>query len=128
LDGYRAGLEGFDLWIAALQEGKASDMGTRYNACVWLECRKAAVGFLEEAQTRLAGRVDALLEEALDAYRVVAEGLGQVAELYPWVRDASDEDRLAVDDKSHTAVEALQAARAAETAGLEALAKIVQAL
>ena len=127
-DDYRAGLEGYDNWIAALAEGKASDMGTRYNSGVWLECRKYAVGFLQEAQARLAGRADALFAEALDAYRIVAEGLGQVAELYPWSHDADDADTLPVDDKSRAAVEALQAARAAEAAGLEALDKIVQAL
>jgi hypothetical protein len=125
---YRAGLEGFDTWIAALQEGKASDMGTRYNTGVWLECRKYAVEFLEEAQARLAGRADAPLGEALAHYRIVAEGLGQVAELYPWQGEASAEDVLPVDDTSRAAVEALQAARAAEAAALEALSKIVQAL
>lgn len=127
-DDYRAGLGGFDNWIAALQAGKASDMGTRYNAGVWLECRKYAVGFLGQARARLAGRADALLDEALDAYRIVAEGLGQVAEVYPWTHEAVPENLLPVDDKSRAAVEALQAARAAEAAGLEALAKIVQAL
>jgi hypothetical protein len=127
-DGYRAGLEGYDNWIAALSEGKASDMGTRYNTGVWLECRKYAVGFLEEAQTRLAVRADAVLGEALNAYQIVVESLAQVAELYPWLWEASDEDRLPVDDKSCAAVEALQAAKAAEAAGLQALAKIVQAL
>jgi hypothetical protein len=127
-DDYRAGLEGFDLWIAALSEGKASDMGTRYNAGVWHECRRFAVGFLEEAQARLAGRVDGLLDEALDAYRIVAAGLGQVSELYPWSHEADDADVLPIDDKSRAAVEALQAARAAESAGLDALAKIVEAL
>jgi hypothetical protein len=125
---YRAGLEGYDNWISALQEGKASDMGTRYNTGVWLECRKYAAEFLQEAQTRLAGRAGDLLDEAQNHYRIVAESLGQVAELYPWVWEASDEDRLPVDDKSGAAVEALQAARAAEAAALETLPKIVRAL
>lgn len=58
----------------------------------------------------------------------MAEGLGQVAELYPWIREASDEDRLPVDDKSRAAIEALQAAKAAEAAALEALPQIVRAL
>jgi hypothetical protein len=127
-DGYRAGLEGYDTWIAALQEGKASDMGARYNTVVWLECRKYAAEFLAEAQTRLAGRTNDLLAEAQHHYQIVAESLGQVAELYPWSHHAKDEDVLPVDDKSRVAVEALQAARAAESAGLETLAKIVQAL
>jgi hypothetical protein len=125
---YRAGLEGFDNWIRALQEGKASDMGMRYNTAVWLECRQNAVGFLEEAKERLAGRANALFEEALAHYTVVSENLGKVAEAYPWTFEASDEDALPVDDKSCTAVKALQAAREAEAAGLQTLQKIVQAL
>jgi len=125
---YRAGLEGFDNWIRALQEGKASDMGMRYNTGVWAECRKYAVGFLEEARERLEGRVDGLFHEALAHYKVVSDNLNKVAEAYPWADQASDEDVLPVDDKSRAAVEALQAAKGAEAAGLQALRKIVQAL
>jgi hypothetical protein len=127
-DGYRAGLEGFDLWINALAEGKALDMGTRYNTGVWLECRQYAAGFLQEAQTRLAGRAGDLLNEAQNHYRIVAESLRQVAELYPWSHEADDEEVLPVDDRSRAAVEALQAARAAEAAALETLPKIAQVL
>jgi hypothetical protein len=68
------------------------------------------------------------LDEALTRYRAVAEGLGQVAELYPWSFEASDEDVLPVDDKSRRAVAALQATREAEAAGLQALQRIVAAL
>jgi hypothetical protein len=125
---YRTGVEGFDSWIKALQAGEASDMGMRYNAGVWLECRKNAVGFLKEAKERLPGRVDAAFDEARAHYAVVAEKLGDVAEIYPWVNGASDEDLLPVDDRSRAAVEALQGARDAEAAGLMALEKIVQAL
>jgi hypothetical protein len=125
---YRAGLEGFDNWILALQEGKASDMGMRYNTGVWAECRQYAVGFLEEAKARLAGRADALFDRALAHYKVVSENLNKVAVAYPWVVGSSDEDVLPVDDKSRAAVEALQAAKEAEAAGLQALKKIVQTL
>jgi len=126
--GYRAGLEGYDNWIRALQAGKASDMGMRYNTGVWLECRKNAVGFLQEAKERLPGRADAEFSRALAHYTAVAESLGQVAEIYPWIWKASDEDVLPVNDQNRAAVEALQAARAAEAAGLRALASILQAL
>ena len=61
-------------------------------------------------------------------YTVVSENLGKVAEAYPWTFEASDEDVLPVDDKSRAAVKALQAAKEAEAAGLQALEKIVQAL
>jgi hypothetical protein len=127
-EGYRAGTEGFDNWIRALQEGKASDMGTRFNAGVWLECRKNAVGFLKEAKGRLSGRADGLFDQAIAHYQAVSESLGKVAEVYPWTWEASDEDVLPVDDKSHAAVEALHAAKEAEGAGLQVLEQIVQVL
>ena len=127
-EGYRAGLEGFDNWILALQGGKASDMGVRYNAGVWLECRENAVGFLEEAKERLAGGADSLFDEAVAHYTVVSENLDKVAEAYPWSFEASPDDVLPIDDDSRAAVEALQAAKAAEAAGLQALEGIVQAL
>jgi hypothetical protein len=125
---YRAGLAGYDNWIGALQAGTASDMGTRYNTGVWLECRRNAAAFLEEARTRLAGRADCPFEEASARYRAVAEWLGRVAELYPWSFEASDAEMLPVDDTSRAAVEALQAAKEAEADGLKALEAIVAAL
>ena len=125
---YKTGLAGYDNWINALQEGKASDMGMRYNTGVWLECRQNAVGFLEEAKGRLKSRADELFDVALAHYRIVSESLGKVAAIYPWSFEASDEDVLPVDDKNHAAVETLKAAREAEAAGLQALEKIVAAL
>ncbi|MBN1641630.1 MAG: hypothetical protein JXA09_10375 [Anaerolineae bacterium] len=125
---YKAGLGAYDNWIAALSEGKASDMGTRYNAGVWLECRTNAVGFLSEAKERLAGRADAAFDQAIAAYAQVAEHLGKVSEIYPWLGEASDEDLLPVDEASSRAVAALRTAKEAEGKGLRALEAIVQAL
>ena len=125
---YRAGLEGYDNWIRALQQGEASDMGMRYNTSVWLECRKNAVGFLAEAKERLAGQADAAFDEALAHYTAVSERLGQVAQIYPSSFESSAEDLLSVDDESQAAVEALKMAREAEAAGLRALETIIQAL
>lgn len=127
-DGYKTGLAGYDNWISALLEGKASDMGMRYNTGVWLECRKNAAGFLEEAKTRLAGQADALFDVAAGSYRAVVAGLERIAEIYPWSFEVSDEDSLPVDEQSRAAVAALQSAREAEGAGLQALEKIVAAL
>ncbi len=125
---YKAGLQGYNNWIQALEEGKASDMGMRYNTGVWLECRQNASGFLDEAKARLPGRADALFDEAAAHYRVVAESLEKVAGVYPWEWKASDEDVLPVDDRSRAAVASLQAAKAAEASGLRALEKLLQAL
>ena len=67
-------------------------------------------------------------QEAIAHYKVVSESLGRVAEVYPWTFEASDEDVLPVDDRSHAAVEALRVAKGAEASGLQALEQIVGAL
>jgi hypothetical protein len=125
---YASGLAGFDNWIAALEGGVASDMGMRYNTGVWLECRRNAVAFLQEAKGRLAGRADAALGKALTHYQRVAQELGRVSEIYPWTYEASDEETVPIDEQSRTAAEALRAARKAEADGLDALRAIVEAL
>ncbi|MCU0520429.1 MAG: hypothetical protein MUF84_07050 [Anaerolineae bacterium] len=125
---YRAGLEGFNTWIRALQNGKAGDTGMRYNMAVWLECRQNAVGFLVEAKMRLPGRTDELFDKARMHYAVVTENLGKVAELYPWESEAPAGNILPIDSRSRAAVEALKAAREAEAGGLCSLETIVQAL
>lgn len=124
--GYKAGLDGFDYWIRSVEAGTASDMGMSYNAAVWALCRHYGVEFLEEARGRLDGALEPLFGEALMHYRMVAEQLKAVSELYPpfnWT-----EGTIQVDDTSQAAVEALKQARAAEASGLEALTTIVQAL
>jgi len=125
---YRAGLEGYDNWIHALDTGIASDMGTRYNIAVWLECRKNALGFLEEARERLDGRAEAGFQNAITHYQAVVENLDIVASIYRWLPNVSDGQTLPVDERSHQAVDALSRAREAERFGLEALQEIVQKL
>ena len=126
--GYRAGLPAYDNWIAALQEGKASDMGNAYNAGVWAECRRHAAGFLKEADLRLAEQAPAALAAAIESYLNVAAHLHAVASLYPW-RDGRREEALApVDEASASAVEELTKARAAEERGLAALAGVLAEL
>jgi len=127
-EGYRAGLAGYDNWIGALEAGTASDMGTRYNAGLWLECRRNAVGFLKEARERLPGAADTLFDQAAAHYGVVAAGLARVEQIYPWSHETSDEAVLPVDDTGAAAIDALKAARAAEEAGLQTLGEIIQSL
>ena len=125
---FRAGLEGYDHWIHALDTGIAFDLGTRYNIAVWLECRKNALGFLEEAKVRLDGQVEAGFQNAITHYQAVVENLGTVASIYRWLPNVPDEQTLPVDERSHQAVDALSRAREAECFGLEALQEIVQEL
>jgi len=52
---YQSGLAGYDLWIRALQDGRAAALGMAYNAAVWAECRGYAVEFLRHSSIGLAG-------------------------------------------------------------------------
>jgi hypothetical protein len=125
---YDMGLAGYDLWIKALEEGKAGGFGNSYNAQVWSECRRHAVEFLKEAKNRLDDeQLNPLLDEAVSHYGKVAENLTKVAETYPFQGDDGDyqmEDK----EKRQAAVAALKEARTEEEAGLGALEKIAARL
>lgn len=127
LDGYSSGLKGFDAWIAALEEGNASRLGLGYNAAVWAECRKCAVGFLGEAKDLLNGKAGTLFDEALDHYQVVATRLSRVSEIYPHDSGAGDAV-IRADENSQAAAGLVKEARDAEAVGLEVLGKIVAEL
>jgi hypothetical protein len=103
-------------------------MGTRYNAGVWLECRKNAVGFLEEAKERLDGRAKEDFQSAITYYKTVPENLAKVASIFSWSPGVSADQTLPVDEKSRQALDAIGKARNAESYGLEALQGIVHRL
>jgi hypothetical protein len=121
---YRAGLDGFDLWIQDVKAGRSIKMGMAYNASVWASCRRNGVAFLQEAKERLGAGMEPLFDEALGHYQAVAGHLKAVTELYPFNENYSD-DLIDVDDTSEAAVSELQLAKSAEAAGLESLANIV---
>ncbi|MHC4342687.1 MAG: hypothetical protein ACYSX0_21040 [Planctomycetota bacterium] len=121
---YAQGVKGFESWADSLQSGKASDMGHRYNAEVWAECRAQACAFLEEAKERLAGRADALFDEAREHYGIVADRLRSVRELHPFAERGSGQERI----ESPESAEFVRQAAAAEANGLETLGRIAAAL
>lgn len=131
-EGYSAGPEAFDLWIAALENDtifkiEEAAHGFKYNTMVWLECRSEATWFLEEAKDRLNdSELDPLFDEAITHYRQVTRSLKKVEELFPWYTSKpsffTDEARL------EKTIEALRVARDAEAGGLKSLEKIVSKL
>jgi DNA-binding transcriptional ArsR family regulator len=124
---YKSGLEGYDSWIDAVESGKAIAFGLAYNAAVWAECRIMAVEFLKEAQDRLDVKFNPILEKAIAYYDAVSRNLVKVNKLFPFSPDLKM-DPIKVNDQSREAVEALEAAREAESKGLQVLEKIVEVL
>jgi hypothetical protein len=123
---YKAGLDGYDTWIRALEGGQAHAHGMAYNAAVWRECRGYAVLFLQEAKERLGEQAVTLFDEALDRYQVVQANLVTVADVFPF--QGMEPEHIKDEARIRTALEALRTARDAEADGLEALRRIVNEL
>lgn len=123
---YRAGLAGYDLWIGALEQGKADAFGVAYNAAVWEECRHYAVHFLEEAKERLAAPFGSLFDEAKAHYETVSRNLKRVTELFPF--HTFDRAHITEPERVKAAIDALSKAREADASGLAMLEKILRRL
>jgi len=124
---YRSGLEAYDQWIAALEGGRASGQGrghgNAYNAQCWAEAKRFAHEFLK----RLAGRNEAVAEplgRAAGAYGEAAGEMKKVADLFtlPCPEDRADDPEVRAQ-----AIEALRAAKAAETQAVAALREAAEA-
>jgi hypothetical protein len=116
------GLVGYEMWAAAVEDGKADSFGHRYNAACWAELRGHAAGFLREAKERLLGRADGLLEEAAGHYQTAADRLQAVHVLHPFTEAYGE--RLQSDE----AAGLIREAGAAEGQGFPLLRQIADAL
>lgn len=123
-DNYASGLQGFDLWIEGLESGIANRFGMGYNTAVWLECREFAVEFLKEAKGCLDLNTGSLFDEAITYYQEVADRLGKISRLYPWIPGGQD-STIPMNDDCLEAVEWLKEARKAESKGLATLQQIL---
>ena len=127
LNDYRAGLEAYQVWINAVESGKAELMGHAYNAAVWGECRHNAVAFLQECRKRLGGAADQPLAAAIRSYGEVANQLKQISEIFPFFEN-NHPGTLGQNPQSQKAADHLQAAHDAESDGLGLLKEIIREL
>ncbi len=125
-----AGLSGYGNWIKGLESGKCSADGGAYHAAIWAECRRFALEFLEEANQRAGKKYESLFQPAIEQYKLVSDNLNEVEKLFPYKSATEDEWKRNMEDEKRRqeAVEHLKAAKSAEAAGLESLARIVEAM
>lgn len=119
---YRAGLEGYDNWLKALQSDYAGDpAGLAYNGEVWAECRMHAELFLKEASERIGGEAGKLLLQAAEPYGEAAASLRRYQNLLPFYGryPGMQQEEL----RKNSAIQAVKEARLAEERGLEQLKK-----
>jgi hypothetical protein len=82
-DNYHSGPKGFGMWAKALESGRANGFGVAYNAVIWAECRKHAVGFLKEVVARGIFSSEELAD-AQEAYQQSADALQAISEQFPF--------------------------------------------
>jgi hypothetical protein len=127
--GYATGLDGYQLWIASLEE-KRGNGGAAYNAAVWSECRQNAPAFLVQAKSKLDERHTDTIEAAIGHYEIVAEKLRLVADLFPFLGVSEQEQAMHLEDDARRsrAIDALRAAYSAEELGLGMLDQLANKL
>jgi hypothetical protein len=115
------GAAAYDRWIEELQARRADGGGNSYNAACYAEGRRFAREFLERVAARNPS-VARALGLAIQDYAGAAEAMGRVTALFPFPVPWGTvvDDRQAISE----AVEALRAAREAESRAVDRLAEV----
>jgi CubicO group peptidase (beta-lactamase class C family) len=125
----KAGPEGYARWISLLDAGKEDEYGVSYNAAEFAEGHKFAVEFLEEAKPRLAPELSPLFDQAIQQYRLAAQNLEKMSQVFP--HDVPAPQRVANlkdPQRRQAAIQCLRVAKDAEVEGLKVLAVIADKL
>ncbi|MCD4652542.1 hypothetical protein K8T06_01245 [bacterium] len=72
---YSGGIQAYDQWIHAIDDGHGKDLGNWWNAMVWGECRARAAAFMDEISEETDKTVRDLTDQLSDAYRTIAQNL-----------------------------------------------------
>jgi hypothetical protein len=72
---YAMGLNAYDQWSCALQEGHGDTNGNLWNATVWTECRRMAAKYMDEIGTRYGNDINFQAQQMSAAYWVIAQNL-----------------------------------------------------
>jgi len=120
----------YDNWICAIAEQRVNcQHGGQCAARVWSELRRLAAQFLDEAKQRVGiAETDQFFDDARGHYREVCENLEPVAHRFRVETISEHQQQLADEAVRNEVVGQLKAAKAAESAALKALERIVTIL
>ncbi len=115
----------YDNWLANIADGSFNPYQVApFISRIWAECRQYAAEFLIEARQRLAADVrPETFDDAIGHYRAVAEAWREITDLCPQGQTPPDDQT--VRSISAEVARQLEAAKAAETAGLSALGELL---
>ena len=124
---YKCGLNGYDLWIKALESGRVDAGGMAFNVQAWGECRQNAFAFLKEAEHRIDSNGRALFDGAIGCFETVAQEFGRLQRLFEF-RPGDFERVIADKQLLNEASQSLQKAREAEAGALAEFESITASL
>jgi hypothetical protein len=113
----------YDLWAEKLENGTLDPFGRCHDPAYWAECRTNAVDFLKEAKVCI-DKADALFDEAIDHYSIVAEKLTIVSNRNPFTDEEVKKGSIADTESA----ELLREAGKSEKKGFDILRKIASAI
>jgi hypothetical protein len=100
---YAIGTGAYDNWIKALQDEKAHEHGTWWNAMVWAECRKMAGEYFEEISdkhmdetSRIARELRALYKEISGLFFKISNKEMKAEDKIPLLKQAKEKEETAV--------------------------------
>jgi len=118
---YAYGPVAYDLWAESLRSHKADDGGNAYNAACYAEGRRFAGDFFSRMAKRNKFAANELNNAAAD-YAKAADATAKVAKLFPfpgeWGKKVEDDNAIV------KAVDALRAAKDAESRAIKTLTKV----
>jgi len=77
---YAGGIQAYDQWIGAIEDGYGKGSGNWWNAMVWGECRARAAAYMDEIGEDLGETVQELTTNLSEGYRMIAQNLEFVAD------------------------------------------------
>jgi len=129
-ESHRVGLDAYEAWIEAFKRGTVDPFGNCVNTGKVWDARSFAAEFLSEIS--LNWKVEAsrdeqlsdLAREASEQYAIVAQRLATMRDMFPFPHGGDPNS----DEQAARALTLLQEAKAAETAGVALLERMLEAL
>jgi hypothetical protein len=77
---YTIGVQAYDVWAGAHEQGRANAHGNWWNASVWSECRAMAAEYFNEIAEKYDGEVSSIARELSAQYKDIAGLLDQISD------------------------------------------------
>jgi hypothetical protein len=121
LDGFTFGLDGYRLWLEAVEGGSLDLHGHAYQVAILAEARQQAVSYLHELSVKISNADHKRqLDDAVECYNRVSNSFNRIYPRFPFGYGGSNAGQL------HMIRDGLREAWEAETEGITILEKMIE--